>query len=47
MTRILQTFVNITANVADEDETRIAFTHTGMFESYAIAISAVHLIART
>lgn len=47
MARILQTFVDIGADIADEDEARIAFAHTDMFESYATAISAVDLIAWT
>lgn len=48
MARILQqTFVNIGAGVADEDEARIAFTHANMINGYAITVSAVYLIART
>lgn len=47
MARILQTFVNICANVTDEDKARVAFTHADMIDGHAITISAVHLIART
>jgi len=47
MARILQTFINISTDVADEDEARIAFAHTNMIDSYTITISTVYLIART
>lgn len=33
MARILQTFVNVSADVADKDKTRIAFTHADMIDS--------------
>jgi len=47
MARILQALVNVRADIADENETRIAFAHADVFDSYAVAVSAVHLIART
>lgn len=47
MARILQTLINIGANVTDKNEARIAFTHADMIDGYAITISAVYLIART
>lgn len=47
MARILQALVNIGADVANEDESRIAFADTNMFDGDAIAVSAIHLIART
>lgn len=47
MARILRTLVNIGTDVADEDETRIAFTHADMIDGHAITVSAVHLIAGT
>lgn len=46
MARILQTLININADIADEDEARIAFTYADMIDGYAITISAVYLIAR-
>jgi transcriptional antiterminator len=46
MARILQALININTNVTDENEARIAFAHADMFDSYAIAVSTIYLIAR-
>jgi len=47
MTRILQTLINISADVTGEDEARITFTHADMIDGYTITISTVYLIAMT
>lgn len=47
MARILQTLVNVSADVADKNEARITSAHADVIDGYAIAISAVYLIART
>lgn len=47
MARILQALVNVSADIADENKARIAFTHADMIDGQAIAISAIYLIART
>lgn len=47
MARILQTLVNISADVADENKARIAFTHADVIDGQAITISAIYLITRT
>lgn len=46
MARILQTLVNVSTDVTDENKARIAFTHANMIDGQAIAISAIYLIAR-
>lgn len=43
----MQALVNVSADVADENEARIAFTHADMVDGQTIAISAIYLIART
>lgn len=47
MARILQALINVSADVADENKTRVAFTDADMVDGQAIAISAIYLIART
>lgn len=47
MARILQALVNVSADVADENKARVAFTHTDMVDGQAIAISAIYLVTRT
>jgi hypothetical protein len=47
MARILQALVNIRADIADKNETGIAFAHADVVDSYAVAVTAVHLIAGT
>lgn len=47
MARVVQTLVDVLADVACQLEARITFAYPSVIGRYAVAVSAIHLIART